>query len=56
MKFASAIEASANILHEETIHKHLETQSDYVNAYYNWNKIGTSWTRFLTGAINVRSK
>jgi glycosyltransferase involved in cell wall biosynthesis len=56
MKFASAIEASANILHEETIHKHLETQSDYVNAYYNWNKIGTSWTRFLTGAISVRSK
>ena len=56
MKFASAIEASANILHEETIHKHLETQSDYVNAYYNWNKIGTSWTRFLTGAISVKNK
>mgnify|MGYP003650550728 FL=1 len=56
MKFASAIEASANILHEETIHKHLETQSDYVNAYYNWNKIGTSWTRFLTGAISAKTK
>jgi len=56
MKFASAIEASANILHEETIHKHLETQSDYVTAYYNWNKIGTSWTRFLTGAISVKNK
>ena len=56
MKFASAIEASANILHGETIHKHLETQSDYVNAYYNWNKIGTSWTRFLTGAINAKTK
>ncbi len=56
MKFASAIEASANILHGETIHKHLETQSDYVNAYYNWNKIGTSWTRFLTGAISVKNK
>ena len=56
MKFASAIEASANILHEETIHKHLETQSSYVNAYYNWNKIGTSWTRFLTGAISVKNK
>ena len=56
MKFASAIEASVNILHEEPIHKHIETQSNYVNAYYNWHKIGTSWTRFLTGAINVRSK
>ena len=56
MKFAAAIEASANILHEETIHKHLETQSDYVNAYYNWNKIGTSWTRFLTGAISAKTK
>jgi len=56
MKFASAIEASANILHQETIHKHLETQSDYVNAYYNWNKIGTSWTRFLTGAISAKTK
>jgi len=55
VKFASAIEASANILHEKMIHKHIETQSDYVNAYYNWNKIGTSWTRFLTGAINVKS-
>ena len=56
MKFASAIDASANILHEPMIHKHIETQVDYVNAYYNWNKIGTSWTRFLTGAINVKSK
>ncbi len=56
MKFASAIDASANILHEPMIHKHIETQADYVNAYYNWNKIGTSWTRFLTGAINVKSK
>ena len=54
MKFASAIDASANILHEPMIHKHIETQADY--AYYNWNKIGTSWTRFLTGAINVKSK
>lgn len=56
MKLASAIDASANILHEPMIHKHIETQADYVNAYYNWNKIGTSWTRFLTGAINVKSK
>jgi len=56
MKFAAAIDASANILHEEMIHKHVETQSNYVNSYYNWNKIGTSWTRFLTGAINVKSK
>jgi len=56
IKFASAIDASTNILHEPMIHKHIETQADYVNAYYNWNKIGTSWTRFLTGAINVRSQ
>ena len=56
IKFASAIDASANILHEKTIHQHLETQSNYVHAYYNWNKIGTSWTRFLTGAINAKSQ
>ena len=53
-KFAYGIEAAAQTLHQEAIHTHLETQSKYVNTYYNWNKQGVAWTRFLQGAINAK--
>ena len=53
-KFAYAIEASANALHETTIHHHLISQSQYTHQYYGWNKQASSWTRFLQGAINAK--
>ena len=53
-KFAYGIEAAVNTLHEEQIHNHLECQSAYTQAYYGWNKQGTSWTRFLKGALNAK--
>jgi glycosyltransferase involved in cell wall biosynthesis len=53
-KFAYGIEAAANSLHEEQIHNHLECQSAYAQTYYGWNKIGTSWKRFLEGAVNAK--
>ena len=48
------IDAAANTLYEEQIHNHLECQSAYAQAYYGWNKIGTSWKRFLEGAVNAK--
>ena len=53
-KFGYAIEAAATTFREKGIHQHLESQANYANAYYNWKKIGTSWTRFLEGAINAK--
>ena len=53
-KFAYGIEAAAATLHESSIKEHLKDQSKYVNTYYNWTKQGTSWVRFLQGAINAK--
>ena len=55
-KFAFGIEAAAESLHNEQIHNHLECQSAYARAYYGWNKIGTSWKRFLEGAVQHGKK
>src|SRR5210317_1371447 len=54
--FAFAIESVANRLDAEGVKKHLQMQIDYVNQYYNWNKQGAAWTRFLKGALDARSK
>lgn len=53
-KFGYAIQAAAQTLAEPSIHDHLSSQSNYANAYYNWNKQGVSWTRFLKGALNAK--
>ena len=53
-KFAIGIDAAAESLHREEIHNHLECQSAYAQVYYGWNKIGTSWKRFLEGAVNAK--
>ena len=50
-KTAVAIEAAAQGLHVEPIQNHLKFQIEYVNKYYNWNKQGMAWSRFLKGAI-----
>ena len=55
-KFAFAIETTASFLQEDTIQKHLEFQKEYVYKYYNWDKQGNMWSRFLEGAINARRK
>jgi len=54
--FAFAIEAVAEKLTSEGVKKHLQMQIDYTNQYYNWNKQGAAWTRFLKGALDARSK
>jgi len=53
--FAFAIETVAEKLTSEKIKKHLQMQIDYTNQYYNWNKQGAAWTRFLKGALDARS-
>ena len=53
-KFAAAIEAAAESLESETVNEHLKFQIKYTNKYYNWNKQGIAWTRFLQGAINAK--
>jgi hypothetical protein len=53
-KFAQGIEAAAASLEHEAINDHLKFQIKYTNKYYNWNKQGVAWTRFLQGAINAK--
>jgi glycosyltransferase involved in cell wall biosynthesis len=53
-KFAKTIEAAAESLESEAVNEHLKFQIKYTNKYYNWNKQGVSWTRFLEGAINAK--
>ena len=53
-KFAQGIQAAAMSLEHEAINDHLKFQVQYTNKYYNWNKQGVSWTRFLQGALNAK--
>jgi glycosyltransferase involved in cell wall biosynthesis len=55
-KFAYAIEHAAGTLDHPAIRQHLDMQIDYTNRFYNWNKIGYAWSKFLEGALNARSK
>ena len=53
-KFAAAIEASADMLHDSGIQDHLKMQQNYVNRFYDWGAKGQAWTRFLRGALNAK--
>jgi glycosyltransferase involved in cell wall biosynthesis len=53
-KFAAAIEASADMLHDSGIQDHLKMQQNYVNRFYDWRAKGQAWTRFLRGALNAK--
>ena len=53
-KFAKAIDAAAESLESEAVNQHLKFQIKYTNKYYNWNKQGLAWTRFLQGAIDAK--
>jgi len=55
-KTALAIEAAANGLGESHVQDHLKFQIEYVNRFYNWNKQGYAWAKFLKGAIDAKSK
>jgi len=55
-KFAYAIEHAAGTLDHPAIRQHLDMQIDYVNRFYNWDKIGYAWTNLIKGAINARRK
>jgi len=54
--FAFAIETVSSQINSKSIVDHLERQIDYTNYFYNWSKQGNSWTQFLKGALNARSK
>ena len=54
--FAYAIDTVADRLYDHSICEHLELQIKYTNNFYNWNKQGDAWTRFLEGALNARRK
>jgi hypothetical protein len=43
-------------LGHESIKSHLQFQMEYVNRFYNWNKIGHQWTKFLKGITDARRK
>jgi len=53
-KFAKAIDAAAESLDNEAINEHLKFQIKYTNKYYNWDKQGLAWTKFLQGAIDAK--
>ena len=53
-KFAKAIDAAAESLESEAVNEHLKFQIKYTNKYYNWDKQGLAWTRFLQGAIDAK--
>jgi glycosyltransferase involved in cell wall biosynthesis len=55
-KFAYGIAAAAETLHEPRIHSHLTTQANYTQIYYSWPKQAASWTTFLKGALNAKTK
>jgi UDP-glucose:(glucosyl)LPS alpha-1,2-glucosyltransferase len=55
-QFAYAIDTVANKLNSESVKKHLQSQIEYTNQYYNWTKQGNTWTNFLKGAIHARRK
>jgi glycosyltransferase involved in cell wall biosynthesis len=52
--FAFAIQAASQKLHEPGVQQHLKFQTEYVNQYYNWNKIGNAWSNFLRGITHAK--
>ena len=52
--FAHAIDASAVYLHEEDMQKYLDEQQKFYKKFYSWDRKGSEWTNFLTGAIHAK--
>ena len=54
--FAYAIDAVANVLHEQASTDHLKFQQTYVKKFYTWENQAARWNNFLEGALSARSK
>ena len=54
--FADVIDTAAYQLGTPGLKDHLEKQIEYCNRFYNWDKIGKNWSKFLEGALNARRK
>ena len=52
-RLSYAIDETAQMLHLPNVKEHLKRQSEYFNAYYNWDKQGRLWTSFLKGVIGA---
>jgi glycosyltransferase involved in cell wall biosynthesis len=52
--FAHAIDSSAVYLHEEDMQKYLDDQQKFYKKFYSWDRKGSEWTNFLTGAIHAK--
>ena len=51
---AHAIDASAVYLHDEDMQKYLDEQQKFYKKFYSWDRKGSEWTNFLTGAIHAK--
>lgn len=54
--FAYAINESAEYLHHERCHEHLQLQQDFYKRFYSWNKRKHEWTNFLEGLKDDKRK
>ena len=52
--FAHAIDAAAVYLHEDGMQNYLDQQQKFFKRFYSWDRKGSEWTNFLTGAINAK--
>jgi len=52
--FAHAIDASKVYLHEDGMQKYLDDQQKFYKKFYSWDRKGSEWTNFLTGAVHVK--
>ena len=52
--FAHAIDASKVYLHEDGMQKYLDDQQKFYKKFYSWDRKGSEWTNFLTGAIHAK--
>ena len=52
--FAHAIDASKVYLHEEDMQKYLDEQQKFYKKFYSWDRKGSEWTNFLTGAVHAK--
>ena len=55
-RFASVIDAVADILGEKNVKDHLKLQIKFTNKYYSWDLRKNVWNKFLQGVVNARSK
>ena len=55
-RFASVIDAAADMLGSDGVKEHLKMQIEFTNRFYSWQLRKDVWNRFLQGVINAGSK